>query len=66
LGRFDGGSGEHGVGLPAMVCLVLEEVHEEAVAPFGLHPRFAIDLNEAAKQVWRQRIADCDQALVDS
>ena len=52
--------------LPKMVDLVLEEMHEQAVAPFGLHQRIAIDPHDAAKEVRRQRIADCDQALVDS
>ncbi len=33
LRRFDGCCGEHGVCLPAMVDLVLEEMHEQAVAP---------------------------------
>jgi hypothetical protein len=49
-----------------MVDLVLEEMHEQAVAPFGLYPRIAINPHDAAKEVRRQRIADCDQALVDS
>ncbi len=49
-----------------MVDLVLEEMHEQAVAPFGLYPRVAIDPHDAAKEIRRQRIADCDQALVDS
>jgi hypothetical protein len=35
-----------------MVDLVLEEMHEQSVAPFGLDGR--------------QRIADCDQALVEA
>ena len=35
---FDGCCGEHGVCLPAMVDLVLEEMHEQAVASFSLHP----------------------------
>src|SRR6267142_1372363 len=62
---FDGCCGEHGVCLPAMVDLVLEEMHEQAVAPFALYPRIAIDPHGAAKEVRRQCIADCDQALVD-
>ena len=34
-----------------MVDLVLEEMHEEAVASFGLHPRATIDPRDAAKEV---------------
>ena len=49
-----------------MVDLVLEQMHEQAVAPFGLHPRIAINPHDAAKEVRRQRIADSDQALVDA
>jgi hypothetical protein len=52
--------------LPTMVDLVLEEMHEQAVAPFGLYLRIAIDPHNAAKELRRQRIADCDQAFVDS
>src|SRR5947208_2103814 len=44
--------------------LVLEQMHEQAVAPFGLHPRVAIDTHDAVQQRRRQRIADGDQALV--
>lgn len=51
--------------LPTMVDLVLEEMHEQAVAPFGLYARIAIDSHDAAKEFGRQGIADCDQALVD-
>jgi len=61
-----GCSGEHGVCLATMVDLVLEEMHEEAVASFGLHPRATIDPRDAAKEVRGQRIADYDQAVVDS
>jgi hypothetical protein len=49
-----------------MVDLVLEEMHEQAVPPFGLYLRIAIDPHNAAEELRRQRIADCDQALVDS
>src|SRR6202171_6610798 len=40
-------------------------MHEQAVAPFGLYLRIAIDPHDAVKQVRRQRIAHGDQALVD-
>ena len=52
--------------LPTMVDLVLEEMHEQAVAPLGLHQRITIDPHDVAKEVRRQRIDDCDQALVTS
>ena len=58
--------GEHCVCLPTMVDLVLEEMHEQAVASFGLYLRITIDPYNAAKELRRQRIADCDQAFVDS
>src|ERR1700733_1656196 len=51
--------------LPAMVNLVLEEMHEQAVAAFGLNPRVAIDPHGAAEEGRRQRVADSDQAVVD-
>jgi len=49
-----------------MMDLVLEEMHEQAVAPFGLYPRIAIDPHDVVEEQGRQRIAGCDQALVDS
>src|SRR5262249_31204550 len=66
LRRLDGGPGEHGVRLSTMVDLVLEEMHEGAVAALCLYPRLAIYSHDATKQVRRQRIADRDQALVGS
>jgi hypothetical protein len=51
---------------PPMVDLVPEEMHEQAVAPFGLYPCIAINPHDAVKEVSRQRVADSDQALVDS
>jgi hypothetical protein len=40
--------------LPAVVDLVLEKMHEQGVAPFGLYLRIAIDPHDAAKAVRRQ------------
>ncbi len=51
--------------LPAMVNLVLEEVHQQTIAPLGLDPCYANDPHDAAKRLRRQRIADRDQAPVD-
>ncbi len=48
-----------------MMDLVLEEMHEQAVAPFALYPWIAIDPHDVVEEEGRQRIADCDQALVD-
>ena len=50
---------------PAMVNLVLEQMHEQAVAPFGLHLRVAIDPHDVVEQGRRQRVADSDQTRVD-
>jgi hypothetical protein len=49
-----------------MVDLVLEEMHEQAVAPFGLYPRIAIDPRNATEELRRQRIADCNQARLST
>jgi hypothetical protein len=62
----DGRCGEHCVCLPTMVDLVLEEMHEQAVAPFGLYPRIAIDPRNATEELRRQRIADCNQARLST
>jgi hypothetical protein len=45
---------------------VLEEMHEEAVAPFDLDTWITIDPHDAVKEIWRQAVTDRDQALVDS
>src|SRR4029077_9628695 len=65
LRRRDGRSGEHRMGLASMVGLMLKKMHQQAVAPFGLHPRLAIDPHDAVEQLWRQCIAHRDQAAVD-
>ena len=51
--------------LPAMMDLVLEEMHQETVASLGLDACTAIDPHGAVKLVGHQRIAMSDQTLVD-
>ena len=53
LWRLDNCSGEHGVRLTTMMNLMLEEMHEETVTPFDLHPRIAIDPHDAAQEIRR-------------
>lgn len=44
------------MGLPAMVDLVLETVHEQPVAPFDLHRRAAMHLHDGIEigGIWRR------------
>ncbi len=55
---------QHGMGLPAMVDLVLEEMHQQPVAPLHLHPHVAVHPHLAVERLVRQRVADSDQAPV--
>lgn len=48
-----------------MMNLMLEEMHEQPVAAFGLHGRVAVDPHNGVENLGRQCIADSDQALVD-
>src|SRR5262249_28969509 len=65
LRRLDRRPGKHRVCLSAMVDLMLEYMHEEAVAPFSLHPVVAIDPHAAIEESGCQCIADRNQTLVD-
>ena len=51
LGGLDSCSGKHGVCLPPMMDLMLKQMHQQTIAPFGLHPRFAIDLHHLVETV---------------
>lgn len=51
--------------LSAMMNLMLEEMHEQPVASFGLHGRVAVDPHNAVENLGCQCIADSNQALVD-
>src|SRR3954447_5659145 len=48
-----------------MMNLMLEQMHEQPVATFGLHAGVAIDPHETVEKLGRQSIADGNQALVD-
>src|SRR5262245_53450456 len=51
--------------LSTMVNLVLEQMHQQAIASFDLDTRISIDPHLAAQQGGGQRVADADQTLVD-
>ena len=48
-----------------MMNLMLKEVHEKPVAAFGLDSRIAVDPHKVVEKLWRQRIADGDQAFIN-
>ena len=48
-----------------MMDLVLKQMHQQAVASFGLHPRVTIDSNLFAETVGGQILANLDQAPID-
>lgn len=52
------------MGLAAMVNLVLEQVHQQAVAPLDLDAGVAIDPHVDVEHIGRKRVADSDQAFV--
>src|SRR5262249_37294041 len=51
---------QHRMRLTAMMDLVLEEMHQQTIASFGLHPCFAIDPHGGLELVNSQRIAMCN------
>src|SRR5262249_24891690 len=58
-------AGEHGMRLAAMMDLMLEQMHQETIAPFGLHRNVAIDSHDVVETFRRQRITENDQSLVN-
>mgnify|MGYP006915176382 CR=1 FL=1 len=50
LRRGDDRSGQHGVHLPAMMDLVLKEMHQQPVAALDLYARVAVDPDGAAER----------------
>ena len=52
------------MGLPTVVNLVLNEMHQQPIAPFNLDPDISIDPHFAAQRSGRQGVADPDEALV--
>src|SRR5581483_3630665 len=66
LRRLDTGAAQHGVSLAAMMNVVLEQMHQQAVAALLLHPRAAMDANDLLREVvFAQPVAEGDQAVVD-
>ncbi len=65
LRRLDGRCRQHRVGLPAVVDLMLEEMHQKAVAPFALHGLDAIDLDDCIAGCVGECVAVRDQAPVE-
>src|ERR1700751_1810575 len=65
LRRRDARCREHGMGLAAMVDIMLEEMHQEAIAPLRLHAGVAIDPHGAGKTIRRQCLANRNQAPID-
>ena len=51
--------------LSPMVDLMLKQMHQEAIAPFGLHPRIAIDTHDYVEAVSREALANLDKASID-
>src|SRR3954451_1843274 len=56
---------QHRMRPPAMVDLMLKQVHQNPVAAVGLYPRIPVDPHHAVETLRRQRIADRDQAGVN-
>jgi hypothetical protein len=48
-----------------MMDLVLKQMHQQAVAPFGLYPRVTVDANLFAETVGGQILAYLDETPVD-
>src|SRR5579872_808512 len=66
LRRLDTGAAQHGVSLAAVMNVVLEQMHQQAVAALLLHPRAAMDANDLLREVvLAQPVAEGDQAVVD-
>lgn len=65
LGRLDRCSGEHAVCLPSMMDLMLKQMHQKTIAPFGLYPRIAIDSHHFVETVRGQTLADGDEPPVN-
>ena len=64
-GGFDVCPGEHAMGLPPVMDLMLKQMHQQAVTPFGLHPGIAIDAHHLAEAVRGQVLADGDKPPID-
>ena len=65
LRRWDGGAGEHGVRLAAVVDLVLEEVGEEASIRSGTSPCAPRSITtHPVEVVGREAVAEGDQPAV--
>ena len=65
LRRRDARAGQHGMRLAAMMDIMLEQMHEQSVAPLGLHFRVAVDFHDVVEACGRQRIAHRHQPPVD-
>src|SRR5262249_21746403 len=65
LRRLDARARQHGVRLPAMMDIMLKQMHEQPIAPLTLHFRAAVDLHDVIEASARQRVADRYQAPVD-
>src|SRR5690349_17608609 len=48
-----------------MMNLMLKQVHQNPVAAVGLYPRISVDPHNIVEKLWRQRIADSDQAFIN-
>jgi hypothetical protein len=56
---------KHAVGLPPVMNLMLKQMHQQTIVPFGLYPRITIDLHHFVETVCGQTPADLDKALID-
>jgi hypothetical protein len=48
-----------------MMDLMLKQMHQQAVAPFGLYLRIAIDAHHLVETVGGQALADFDKTTID-
>src|ERR1700742_1067802 len=65
LRRGDGRARQHRVRLSAMVDVMLEQMHQKAIAAFVLDVALAMDVHDAVQPFGRERVAERDQAAVD-
>ena len=65
LRRLHARADEHGMGLAAMMDLVLEQVQEQPVAALGLDARIPVQSHSGAERLLRQGLADGNQPPID-
>src|ERR1700722_13992227 len=65
LRRLDGCSRKHAVCLPSVMDLMLKQMHQQTIPPFGLYPRVAIDLHHFVETACGQTLADFDETPIN-